>query len=299
VATLTVVLPTTPYESRVLALNPVAYWRLGETDDPSAGGVLARDYWGGFNGTYGVGAQNAFNGIAGPGVTDGFNLFSTTNGALQCVNNTAGSFVTTPALNFSGNSVTITGWVYPTAPQVNWSAMIFNRSGAPATGLNISGGGNLGYHWNDSFWNVESGLVLPNDQWSFIALAVQPTQATLYLANANGRQTFTNVAAHSSHTFGSAIRIGGDSQGDGRTFNGRLDEVAVFNQALSYQQIIDLTGNITLNIQPAGANVALSWPVGTLLEASELSGPWTTNNAASPYIVSPTAAKRFYRVLVQ
>jgi hypothetical protein len=45
--------------------------------------------------------------------------------------------------------------------------------------------------------------------------------------------------------------------------------------------------------------VALSWPVGTLLEASELSGPWTTNNAASPYIVSPTAAKRFYRVLVQ
>jgi len=298
VATLTVVLPTTPYESRVLALNPVAYWRLGETEDPSPGGVLARDYWGGYNATYATAVQTAFNGIAGPGVADSINLFSTTNGAIQCANNTPGSYVTTPALNFSGNNVTITGWVYPTAPQVNWSALIFNRGGSPATGLNISGGGNLGYHWNDSFWNVESGLVLPNDQWSFVALVVQPTQATLYLYNRGGLQSYANSAAHASHNFGSAIRIGGDSQGDDRTFNGRLDEIAIFNQALTAQQIVQLAGNITLDIQPSGANVLLTWPQGTLLEASEVTGPWATNNNASPYLLSPAALKKFYRVQV-
>jgi hypothetical protein len=44
----------------------------------------------------------------------------------------------------------------------------------------------------------------------------------------------------------------------------------------------------------------LSWPQGTLLQAPTVSGPWTTNNATSPYIVNPTAAPQmFYRVQVR
>jgi hypothetical protein len=45
--------------------------------------------------------------------------------------------------------------------------------------------------------------------------------------------------------------------------------------------------------------VILTWPQGTLLEADELTGPWTTNNAASPYTTPPSAAKKFYRVQVR
>jgi hypothetical protein len=39
--------------------------------------------------------------------------------------------------------------------------------------------------------------------------------------------------------------------------------------------------------------------VGTLLEADQITGPWTTNIANSPYTVQPTAPMKFYRVIVQ
>ena len=57
--------------------------------------------------------------------------------------------------------------------------------------------------------------------------------------------------------------------------------------------------NPTLSIQRAGPNLQLDWPLGTLLEATDLSGPWTTNPAASSVIVTPTGAQRFFRLKVR
>jgi len=53
-------------------------------------------------------------------------------------------------------------------------------------------------------------------------------------------------------------------------------------------------------IQHSGPNVILTWPAGgSLLQASAVTGPWTTNtSASSPYTNSPSAAQTFYRVLV-
>jgi hypothetical protein len=65
-AALTVVLPTEPYETAVSNLNPVAFYQLNETADPSSGTAPAFDYAGGFNGVYGNSVQNGFNGITGP-----------------------------------------------------------------------------------------------------------------------------------------------------------------------------------------------------------------------------------------
>jgi hypothetical protein len=56
---------------------------------------------------------------------------------------------------------------------------------------------------------------------------------------------------------------------------------------------------VTLNIQRVGANLQLSWPSGTLLEADAITGPYTTNNATSPYTFAPAATKKFFRVKVQ
>jgi hypothetical protein len=230
---------------------------------------------------------------------DGYSQFGAANNAVQPANNVANAYVSTPALGFSGNNVTLTAWVYPTAPQVSWSGILFARGGAPATGLNISGGGNLGYHWRDSFWNVESGLTLANDQWSFVALVVQPTRGTLYVYdNATGLRSYTNEFAHATHTFSSGFRIGGDAQGDDRTFNGKIDEVAIFNAALTAQQISGLFP-VTINLQRSGADLILSWPYGTLLEANSVNGPWTTNVGTSPLTVTPNASQKFYRVQVQ
>lgn len=45
-----------------------------------------------------------------------------------------------------------------------------------------------------------------------------------------------------------------------------------------------------------GTNCLLTWPVGTLLEADTLGGPWATNlTAVSPHTVTPTNFQKFYR----
>src|SRR5579862_6106673 len=57
----------TSYTNAVLADNPVAFWQLSETNDPSTGILPAVDCTGhGYNGTYGTTSLNGFNGIVGP-----------------------------------------------------------------------------------------------------------------------------------------------------------------------------------------------------------------------------------------
>ena len=46
-------------------------------------------------------------------------------------------------------------------------------------------------------------------------------------------------------------------------------------------------------------NLQLSWPQGSLLQATNVVGPYLTNPAASPYNVAPTGAMMFYKIQVQ
>ncbi|MGB7746901.1 MAG: hypothetical protein WBN75_06395 [Verrucomicrobiia bacterium] len=56
--------------------------------------------------------------------------------------------------------------------------------------------------------------------------------------------------------------------------------------------------NTLLNLQNSGGNMVLTWQSGTLLESTNLTGPWVTNNAASPYTFAPTAAQKFYQLKI-
>jgi len=304
VATLTVITPVpNSYESAVIALNPIAYYRLNETNDPSAGNVLANDFWGGLNGTYGVASQNGFTPVAGPRPADGFNIFEAANTALMT--SAADSWVTTPALGLTVNTLTMTAWINPIS-HVDRAGIVFVRAGQAATGMNFIGTGNLNYHWldNAATYNWDSGLNVPLNQWSFVALVVEPAQGTMYLINTSGSQSAVNVVANAVRTFSDTIRIGGDPNNVIRTVNGTIDEVAIFPYALSASQIQSLylgtpAVSVSLGVQLIGGNVVLTWPQGTLLEANEVTGPYTTNNAASPYTTAPTAPRKFYKVIVK
>ncbi len=57
----------------------------------------------------------------------------------------------------------------------------------------------------------------------------------------------------------------------------------------------------TLNVtSSSGGNLTLTWSGGaTLLQTTNLVGPWTTNSTAtSPYTISPTNAQKFFRVRI-
>jgi hypothetical protein len=61
-----------------------------------------------------------------------------------------------------------------------------------------------------------------------------------------------------------------------------------------------LENPVNLSLQAvAGNNLQLTWPEGTLLQATNLAGPWVTNNNPSPYTFAPTGPQEFYRVKVE
>jgi hypothetical protein len=56
---------------------------------------------------------------------------------------------------------------------------------------------------------------------------------------------------------------------------------------------------VSLGVQMNGTNVRLSWPLGVLLEADAVTGPWTTNPATSPFLLTPSGPQKFYRLKLQ
>ncbi|HEV2435372.1 MAG TPA: hypothetical protein VG077_05180, partial [Verrucomicrobiae bacterium] len=57
---------------------------------------------------------------------------------------------------------------------------------------------------------------------------------------------------------------------------------------------------VSVGITLSGGQAMVTWPFGRLLQATNLSGPWVTNAAAtSPYEVAPNGTSEFFRVQVR
>ncbi len=290
------------YDQSILALQPHSYWNLNETT-----GTRATDLVGGRHGTYNAAAVIGQPGVPNPPFI-GIEANST---SLETANAVVDAHATLPFGSISTNTATFALWVNRTAEAPAYSGLLMTRGGGVEGGLGFGGTANtLGYTWNNNTtWNWNSGLVLPQDIWSLVVLVVTPTNAAIHLLNENGHVSATNTVAHTSDVFGNNWRLGGDAAGDARTFTGRFDNVAVFRQSLTVSQIEQLYAaarngaapQIEVNIAPVtGGKLRLTWPQGSLQEATGVTGPWNpVNGAVSPHEVTPTGDARFYRVLIQ
>jgi hypothetical protein len=84
-----------------------------------------------------------------------------------------------------------------------------------------------------------------------------------------------------------------------------IAHAAVFTQVFTPAQVQGLyngtfvVGPQTLHIAPSGSSVVLTWQTGTLLESTNVLGPWTTNSTAtSPYTLPAADKEQFFRLLV-
>jgi hypothetical protein len=252
-ATLLVVTPVQPYEAAVSNLNPIAYYQFDEVTNPALGDVPAYDYSGGFEGTYGTAVQNGFDNTLGPTPTTGFPGFAATNDAIHLAT-TIGNYVSAPAWNLNANTVTMVAWLNPDGIQNAAAGIVFCRGANTVAGLDYNGALNgdtgvydLGYTWNNdpSTYDWDSGLVAPPGVWSMVSLVVTPTQATIYVMNTTGLTSATHVYPHVVQSFdnNNETLIGEDSFDGGngtRSFLGEMDEVSVFNTALSGDQLASL-----------------------------------------------------------
>ncbi len=302
-AVLTVGTVASAYESAVLALGPLAYYRLNGTN----GSIIANDYAGGFDGTYGAAAVAGAEGLP----NSLFQGLETTNMAVQLPALVTNSFVTAPFGPLGLPNVTIMCWCYPMGTQPYRSSLVFTR-GAPANagGLQYLNTTTLGYTWNNNAnttYNFNSGLVVPSNSWSMCAMVISPSSCVLYLFNpTNGLRSATNAIAHTPDQFGypGVWRIGDDSStaNGGHGFIGKIDEVAVFPKSLTRSELLNLCGvatSPTVTIQRSGTDLILTWSLGTLKSAPALTGPWTSVTTSSPYTVTPTSASQeFFRLTI-
>jgi hypothetical protein len=145
-----------------------------------------------------------------------------------------------PAVNITMTQATMAGWMKPLGAQAAWTSFMMMRGSA--TGLNINpdaGNLQLCYHWGDasSSWGYRPNAYMVNNEWTFAAVTIEPTQAIFYV---NGVQAAVNTAAHASVNWNAPIFLGGDgsgSQDPRRMTDGMLDDVSLFSRALTADEI--------------------------------------------------------------
>lgn len=202
---------------------PVAEWKLDETS-----GTTAEDAIDSFDGLY----NNVALGQPGATPETGYSAgFNGTN-----------ANITIPALNLNTNTFTVTAWVNPNGNQNSWSGIFFDRESSTANGFHFGTANELRYTWNNSpstyDWN--SGLVPPAGQWAFVALVIEPSRARIYMMTNGVLVSATNNVPNPVQGFAGGSRIGQDTTSSSRYFNGLLDQVTVYNQALTGVQIGEL-----------------------------------------------------------
>jgi hypothetical protein len=218
------------YRSTVLADNPLFYYRLGETSGATALDEVTSSSNGTYYNTPSLGQTGAISGDSNTSV-----LFEQANG----------EYAKTVTLSSETSLLpcTIECFIKLSGASDDNAGIVFYRSGSyTASGLNIRGTalGKLGYHWanNSNTYFYSGGPTLSDNTWYYVALVVESTKATFYVIEEDG--TLTTAVNSVSH---SAL----DCSNDGwliardqnvRYFQGYLDEVAIYDQALSQSTLV-------------------------------------------------------------
>jgi len=307
--------PTNLYSKIVMLDSPVAYWRLDES------GGTALDAAGSFDGSY---DDNGGSGTFSFGATTA--VPHSTNDAAVGIS--GGARVIIPyALELNPwGPFSIEGWFQPASIAADGNdyrtafSSMNNPGGAGPSGWLLYQQGNntwawvpYGGFWANAFITDTADTVVAN-QWYHIVLTYDGSLFTVYVnGTAKTSATYSGFAPNGSvpaggagiynYTYagGGALDLGWRSDNGFNPFAGTIDEVAVYNQALSPAQIQShYVANVRLTATAAGQKVILSWPLGTLQSATSLNGTYLNmDGITSPYTNSAPTGATFYRVKLQ
>lgn len=217
------------YRSAVLADNPLFYYRLGESSGTTAYDEVAASS----NGTY-------FN---TPTLAQAGNISGDTDTSVlfEQANNEYAETLTLSS-ETSLLPCTIECFIKLSGASDTYAGIVFYRNvNANASGLNIKEStlGKLGYHWGDLHWGYSGGPTLSDNTWYYVALVVESTKATFYVIEEDGTLTtaVNNVSHSALDCSGDGWQIASDPYGS-RYFQGYLDEVAIYDQALSQSTLV-------------------------------------------------------------
>lgn len=231
------------YADQILAAAPVGYWRLNE---PVKVYPVAANA-----GTLGESADANFRGgavsAAGPSAP-AFPGFGAGNSAASF--DGVSGYVGTPVSLNDLSPITIMGWV-----RVPSTSTVPGRAGF----IGQNDLAEFGWHTTDTqfgIWTPTGGYVtfLPTDlipdNWHHVAAVLSGTNITLYLNGVLKSSGGGAVTSYGSNQFKLNIGGGGILDAGGNWFPGQIDEVAIFDKALSAGRVQSLYMTATGDTSP-------------------------------------------------
>jgi hypothetical protein len=154
--------------------------------------------------------------------------------------------------------MTVEGWAYPTAAGSAsvWRAMaIKETANGLAWGLYPFGDAGLpsGHALTSSEQWARGTSALPLNAWSHVAVTYDGTTIRMYV---NGTQVGTKAQTGSLRVSSQPLRFGGDALWP-EWFQGRLDEIRVYNRALTTAEIQGDMGRAVSSLAPARLGAGL------------------------------------------
>lgn len=216
------------FSAKVLATQPVEYWRLNETSGPTAANA-------GSDGVSGIGGYtgNVMLGQTGP-QPPAFPTFEANNYAPWF--NGTNAYVGGPyELMNDLPAFTIAGWIRPTATP-SFHAGLFGQNDLMECGFNSSstiqiytpaGAASVTYPY-------------PINQWHYVTITGDGSALSIYLDGALAGSSAVSTANYGESEFNFNIGGGGVFDPTGNYFKGQIDEVAVWFRALATNEIAGL-----------------------------------------------------------
>lgn len=169
------------------------------------------------------------------------------NGQINSAYNfttTCCKYILTSAVPSLPSTMTLSAWVYPTALPAERAAIIVNSppAGSSSYFLSLNSDGSAQTYWfgaSSAGYHSSGASTVATNQWTLITAVWNGTQAKLY-TNGVLRTTVSSTSVGASST---SISIGAQNTDSSRQFVGRLDDLRIFNRALSDAEVTSLYTN--------------------------------------------------------
>jgi len=241
---------STIYDLNGLEYETTYYWRIDEVNGPA---IRKGDVWhfttGGAPNSCLIGWWKFDEGEGDIAYDSAGKNHGTVYGAERTIGQIYGAlsfdgvddYVAMPGFILDTNTITFVAWINGWKAN-DWAGIVFSRSGNTC-GMDFGSNETLHYIWNNnsaSTWDWEGGPRIPQNQWAMVALVIEPDKASAYVyTEAGGLQQGVNNISHIRQTIND-LKIAWDDHSSSRQFEGAIDDVRIYNRALSAEEIEEL-----------------------------------------------------------
>ncbi len=169
-------------------------------------------------------------------------------------------------------SFSVTAWIKPNGAQDGFAGIVSNGEWCAHCPTNTNGlifdyyGTKLWYRWAgiSDTWASNSGLTVPLNEWSYVAMVLTPDSVALYLNEQKYVYVYPATGVHKP-TAASIAQLYLGYGHYSKSFKGEMDEVSIWNRALTQNEIRDMR-HLTKENAVSDANLIAYYQFNDLID---------------------------------